>query len=103
MDPAPWTLHLHHGPWWMRPSAPAWLVALPYPLERFWHRLQLHAAIDVSGRLGEDVLVGVAFRLERSGHPIVRDNPVAHAFGRRVRAVVVAADVEPDSERLPLG
>src|SRR6478735_7261261 len=56
----------------------ACLLAFPYPFHRFFKRLALHAAFDMTGILGPDVLIRVPFRLQCFGHPIVGERPMRY-------------------------
>src|SRR3954465_11326081 len=76
------------------------LLAFPHPFHRFFKRLALHAAFDMTGILGPDVLICVLVRLQRFGHPIARERPIAVRVLRRVKAVVTRPRFEPDAKRL---
>ena len=54
----------------------------------------------MAGLLGENELVVIALGLQRPGHALIGDDPVAHARARSARAVVTVGDVQPDAERL---
>src|SRR5205807_493144 len=56
--------------------------------------------LGVTSAFGIDELVGVAFILEDSCQPGVRDHPVASPFGGCFGTIVVLRNLDPHSKRL---
>ena len=89
----------------LRPSARSlrlFTVSLPQPFQGTGQSLSGDAAVGVAGGLGEDVAVGVSFRLEHGRHALIRHHPVVQRRFVALRAVVVLAHLEPRADRLAL-
>ena len=61
-----------------------------------------HLPLRVSRTLGIDELVRVAFVLEGFRQPGIGDDPIAAAFRRRLGAVIILGNLNPQSKRLLL-
>src|SRR6185312_16155732 len=82
------------------PSAFGRLVTRPGIFQRRRHGLFAHTVVGMTGILGEDEAIIIAFGLEHRRRAVRRRDPIVEGAVRRVIAIVAFAHFHPDAQRL---